>query len=178
MNSIDEGQDFGVIVDYAPVPDAFEKVFAAIKPAVKGRIISVFGTPGRRDEIKGPIQGEIAGKNSDIVIVTEEDDRDQDGARLMELCASGAEKAGKVRGKDLLLIHDREAAVQKAIDLAQSGDMVLLLGKGEETVTITNKPGFKPSPGHIYNESTDTIRRNYNETATAKTALKKRLGKR
>lgn len=177
MNAIDMGQDFGVIVDYAPIPDAFEKVFTAIKPTVKGRVISVFGTPGRRDELKGPIQGEIAGRNSDIVILTEEDDRDQDGTRLMELCASGAEKAGKVRGKTLLLIHEREAAVQKAIDLAKPGDMVLLLGKGEETVIITNKPGFKPSPGHIYNEATDTIRRKYNETAAARTALKKRLGK-
>lgn len=177
MNAVDMGQDFGVIVDYACTPDAFEKVFAAIKPAVKGRVISVFGTPGRRDEIKAPIQGEVAGKNSAVVIVTEEDDRDQDGARLMELCASGAEKAGKVRGKDLLLIHDRETAVQKAINLAKPGDMVLLLGKGEETVTVTNKPGFKPSPGHIYNESTDTIRRKYNETAAARAALKNRFGK-
>lgn len=177
MNSIDEGQDFGVIVDYAPNPDAFEKVFAAIKPTVKGRIISVFGTPGRRDELKAPIQGEIAGKNSDIVILTEEDDRDQDGNRLMELCATGAEKAGKTRGKDLLMIHKREDAVQKAIDLAKKDDMVLLLGKGEETVIITNKPGFKPAPGHIYNESTDTVRRDYNETVAARAALKKRLGK-
>jgi len=175
MNAIDEGQGFGVIVDYACTPDAFDKVFAAIKPAVKGRIISVFGTPGRRDELKGPIQGEIAGKSSDIVILTEEDDRDQDGTRLMELCASGAEKAGKVRDKDLFFVHDREKAVQKAIDLAKPGDMVMLLGKGEERVIITNKPGFKPAPGHIYNEATDTIRRDYNETAAARTALKKRM---
>lgn len=178
MNFIDEGQDFGVIVDYAPIPDAFEKVFAAVKPMVKGRIISVFGTPGRRDEIKGPMQGEIAGKNSDIVILTEEDDRDQDGNRLMELCATGAEKAGKVRDKDLFFIHEREQAVQKAIDLAGKDDLVLLLGKGEETVIITNKPGFKPAPGHVYNESTDTIKRKYNEAAAARAALKKHLGKR
>jgi UDP-N-acetylmuramoyl-L-alanyl-D-glutamate--2,6-diaminopimelate ligase len=173
MNSIDEGQDFGVIVDYAPIPDAFEKVFAAIKPTVKGRIISVFGTPGRRDELKAPLQGEIAGKNSDIVILTEEDDRDQDGDRLMELCAVGAEKAGKIRDKDLLFIHKREDAVEKAISLAKPGDMVLLLGKGEETVIITNKPGFTPPDGHIYNEATDTIQRHYNETEAARAALKK-----
>ncbi len=177
MNSIDEGQDFGVIVDYACTPDAFDKVFAAIRPAVKGRIISVFGTPGRRDEIKAPIQGEIAGNNSDIVILTEEDDRDQDGTRLMELIADGVEKTGKVRDKNLLLIHEREAAVQKAIDLAKPDDMVLLLGKGEETVIITNKPGYTPAAGHIYNESTDTVRRKYNETEAAHAALKKRLGK-
>lgn len=177
MNTVDEGQDFGVLVDYACTPDAFDKLFKAIKPAIKGRVISVFGTPGRRDELKGPIQGEIAGNNSDIVIVTEEDDRDQDGTRLMELVATGAEKAGKVREKDLFLIHEREAAVQKAIDLAKKDDMVLLLGKGEERVIITNKPGFTPSAGHNYNEATDTIRRDYNETATARQALKTRFGK-
>jgi UDP-N-acetylmuramoyl-L-alanyl-D-glutamate--2,6-diaminopimelate ligase len=177
MNTIDEGQDFGVIVDYACTPAAFEKVFAAIKPAVKGRIIAVFGTPGRRDELKGPLQGEIAGENADVIILTEEDDRDQDGMRLMELLAEGAKKSGKVKDTNLFYVHEREAAVQKAIDLAKPGDMVMLLGKGEETVIITNKPGFKPNKGHIYNESTDTVRRPYNETAVARSALRKRLSK-
>lgn len=175
MNIIDEGQDFSVIVDYACTPDSFEKVFAAVKPMVKGQIISVFGSAGRRDELKRPIQGEIAGHNSAVVVLTEEDDRDQDGMKILDEIAAGAEKAGKIRDKDLFLIHKREDAVQKAIDLAKSGDMVLLLGKGEETVIITNKPDFKPSPGHIFNESTDTIRRPYNETEAAQEAIKKKL---
>ncbi len=177
MNNIDEGQDFGVIVDYACTPDSFEKLYASVKPMVKGRIISVFGSPGRRDTLKRAIQGEIAGRESDVVILTEEDDRDEDGAAILDEIAGGVEKTGKVRDKDLLLIHQREDAVQKAVDLAQKDDMVLLLGKGEETVIITNKPGFKPSPGHIFNEDTDTIRRHYNETEAARAALKKRLGK-
>ncbi len=175
MNTIDEGQDFGVIVDYACTPDSFEKVFAAVRPMVKnGRIITVFGSAGRRDELKRPIQGEIAGKQSDIVILTEEDDRDQDGIKILEEIATGAEKAGKVKDKDLFLVHEREAAVQKAATIARAGDMVLLLGKGEETVIITNKPGYTPAPGHVYNESTDTVRREYNETDVARGALKNR----
>lgn len=173
MNSIDEGQDFGVIVDYACTPDSFEQVFAAVKPLVKGRIITVFGSAGRRDELKRAAQGEIAGKESDIVIVTEEDDRDQDGIKIMDEIAAGAIKAGKRVNKDLFLIHEREAAVEKAIQLAQKDDMVLLLGKGEEQQIITNKPGFKLTPGHVYNEATDTIRRPYNDTAVAKAALKR-----
>lgn len=175
MNNIDEGQNFGVIVDYACTPDSFSQVFAAVKPLVKGRIITVFGSAGRRDELKRPIQGEIAGKEADVVILTEEDDRDQDGQKILEEIAAGVKKAGKVEGKDLLLIHEREAAVQKAIDLAQTGDMVLLLGKGEETVIITNKPGFTPSPGHVFSEAADTLRRPYNEEQTARAVLKKRL---
>ena len=177
MNAIYEGQDFGVIVDYACTPDSFTQVFAAIKPVIKGRIITVFGSAGRRDELKRPIQGEIAGQNADILILTEEDDRDQDGMKILEEIAKGAEQAGKVRNKDLLLIHDREAAVQRAIDLARADDMVLLLGKGEERVIITNKPGFSAAPSHIFDEATDTIRRPYNETAAARAALQKRLGK-
>jgi UDP-N-acetylmuramoyl-L-alanyl-D-glutamate--2,6-diaminopimelate ligase len=185
MNSIDEGQDFGVIVDYAVTPDSYNKLFAAVEPLVKGnknnkgkgKIITVFGSAGRRDELKRPIQGEIAGKHSGVVILTEEDDRDQDGQKILEEIAAGAEKAGKVRDKDLLLIHKREDAVQKAIDLARPGDMVLLLGKGEETVIITNKPGFEARPGQVFNEATDTVRRRYNETAAARAALRKRLKK-
>ena len=177
MNLIDEGQDFSVIVDYAPTPEAFEQVYAAVKPAAKGRIITVFGSAGRRDVLKRPIQGEIAGKNSDIVILTEEDDRDQDGMKIIEEIAAGAEKAGKVKDKDMFFIHKREDAVQKAVDSARKDDLILLLGKGEETVIITNKPDFKPAPGHVYNEATDTIRRHYNETEAARAALRNRLGK-
>jgi UDP-N-acetylmuramoyl-L-alanyl-D-glutamate--2,6-diaminopimelate ligase len=177
MNSIDEGQDFGVIVDYACTPDSFDKVYAAVEPMVKGRIITVFGSPGRRDELKRPIQGEIAGQHSDIVILTEEDDRDEDGQKIMEEIAAGSKKAGKVVDKDLFFVHSREDAVTKAINLAKPKDMVLLLGKGEETVIITNKPDFKALPGHVFNEATDTIRRPYNETTQAKKALKERLSK-
>lgn len=177
MNLIDEGQDFSVIVDYAPTPEGFEQVYAAVKPTAKGKIITVFGSAGRRDELKRPIQGEIAGKQSDIIILTEEDDRDQDGMKIIEEIAAGAEKAGKVKDKDMFFIHKREDAVQKAIDLARKNDLVLLLGKGEETVIITNKPGFKPAAGHVFNEPTDTIRRKYNETDAARAALRKRLGK-
>jgi UDP-N-acetylmuramoyl-L-alanyl-D-glutamate--2,6-diaminopimelate ligase len=172
MNSVDEGQDFDVIIDYAVTPDSYQKLFASVVPLVKGRIITVFGSPGRRDELKRPLQGEIAGEHSAVVILTEEDDRDQDGMKILEEIAAGAKKAGKVQGKDLLLIHKREDAVHKAIDLARPGDMVLLLGKGEETVIITNKPGFVAGPDHVFNESTDTIRREYNELATAKAALR------
>jgi len=177
MNTVDEGQDFDVLVDYACTPDGFEQVFAAVKPSVKGRIIAVFGSAGRRDELKRPIQGEIAGKNADIVILTEEDDRDQDGQKILDEIAVGAEKAGKKKDKDLFFVHEREVAVQRAVDMAKPGDMVLLLGKGEETVIITNKPGFTAGPGHVFNESTDTVRRDYNETAVARAALKKRLTK-
>jgi UDP-N-acetylmuramoyl-L-alanyl-D-glutamate--2,6-diaminopimelate ligase len=132
MTRIDEGQDFDVIVDFAHTPDSFEKLFKDFRPVVKGKLIALFGTPGRRDESKGAVQGELAGTYCDEVVVTEEDDRDTDGQKLMNQVAGGAEKAGKVRGKNLFLVHDRTEAIKFALAQAHQGDTVLLLGKGHE----------------------------------------------
>lgn len=148
MTTIDEGQKYKVIIDFASTPDAFENVFNAVRPLVKGKLISVFGSAGRRDEDKRFVQGEIAGRFSDEVIVTEEDDRDVDGNMIMDQIATGVKKAGKVTDKDLFLILDREKAIKFAISRAKSADdMVLLLGKGHEK-TIERVDGV-----HSWNES-------------------------
>lgn len=138
MTTIDEGQDFSVIVDYAHTPVSFEKIFNEIRPVTKGKMIVVFGSAGRRDEAKRPLQGNVAGKMCDVVVVTEEDDRDQDGEQILNQIAEGAEQAGKVRNKDLFLIHERARAISKAIEMAKAGDTVLLLGKGHEKSILTN----------------------------------------
>jgi UDP-N-acetylmuramoyl-L-alanyl-D-glutamate--2,6-diaminopimelate ligase len=134
MNTVDEGQDFHVIVDFAHTPDSFEKLLSDMRPQVKSphRLIVMFGQPGRRDPTKGVAQGEIAGRYADIVVATEEDDRDIDPEFLMNQVASGAEKSGKRRGTDLFLVHDRPEAIQFAINQAKKGDTVMLLGKGHE----------------------------------------------
>jgi UDP-N-acetylmuramoyl-L-alanyl-D-glutamate--2,6-diaminopimelate ligase len=133
MTSIKEGQDFSVVVDFAHTPDSFEKLFKDLRPVVKGKLIVMFGSAGRRDEAKRPIQGELAGKYADEVVITEEDDRDIDGIQIMNEIAAGAEKAGKVREKDLFLVHDRTEALKFAISrAANKDDTVLLLGKGHE----------------------------------------------
>lgn len=132
MTTIDEGQDFSVIVDFAHTPDAFEKLFKDLRPVVKGKLIVMFGSAGRRDEKKRAVQGRLAGEYADEVIITEEDDRDIDGYGIMKEIARGAEKAGKVEEKDLFLIHNRTEAIQFAIRRAGKGDTVLLLGKGHE----------------------------------------------
>ncbi len=143
MTTIDEGQDFEVIVDYAHTPDSFEKLFKDLKPLVKGKLIILFGSAGQRDEAKRPVQGELAGKYGDEVVITEEDDRDVDGQKIMEEIAAGAEKAGKARDKNLFLVHDRTEAIQFAIKQANKNDTVLLLGKGHEK-TIERADGEHP----------------------------------
>lgn len=148
MMTIDEGQAFKVIVDYASTPDGFEKLFAAVRPAVKGKLIAVFGSAGRRDEAKRPAQGEIAGRYADEVIITEEDDRDIDGNQIMNEIAVGAEKAGKVRDTNLFLILDRSEAIRFAMTRVSSpDDAVVLLGKGHEK-TIERADGE-----HAWNEA-------------------------
>ncbi|HYH36094.1 MAG TPA: UDP-N-acetylmuramoyl-L-alanyl-D-glutamate--2,6-diaminopimelate ligase [Candidatus Saccharimonadales bacterium] len=140
MMHIDEGQDFDVIVDYAHTPDSFEKLFKDLKPVVKGKLIVMFGSAGRRDEAKRDVQGGLAGKYADEVVVTEEDDRDMDGQEIMEQIAAGAEKAGKTRDKDLFLVHDRAEAIGFTIKRAGKDDVVMLLGKGHEKDILRNGP--------------------------------------
>jgi UDP-N-acetylmuramoyl-L-alanyl-D-glutamate--2,6-diaminopimelate ligase len=143
MNRVNEGQDFEVIVDYAHTPDAFLKVFESVVPGKKRRIISLFGGAGRRDESTRAERGEIGAKNSDIVIITEDDSRDEDRTLIAEEFARGAEEAGKTREKDLFVILDREEAIEKAISLAKKDDIVLVLGKGHEK-TILRAEGAVP----------------------------------
>lgn len=132
MTTIDAGQNFSVIVDFAHTPDSFEKLFRDIKPVVQGKLIVLFGSAGRRDEAKRAVQGRLAGEYADEVIITEEDDRDIDGLAIMDEIARGAEEAGKTRERDLFLVHERAEAIHFAINRAKAGDTVLLLGKGHE----------------------------------------------
>lgn len=157
MNTIDEGQGFTVIVDFAHTPDSFEKLFKDIKPLVKGKLIVLFGSAGRRDETKRAVQGKLAGEYADEVVITEEDDRDIDGMMIMNQIATGAERAGKVQGENLFLIHDRTEAIQFVINRAKKGDTILLLGKGHEK-TIERADG----------------EHRWDEVATARQALQQR----
>ncbi|MBR2862600.1 MAG: UDP-N-acetylmuramoyl-L-alanyl-D-glutamate--2,6-diaminopimelate ligase [Bacteroidaceae bacterium] len=135
MNIIDEGQPFTVIVDYAHAPDAIEKVFDSVK-SHQGRIISVHGGAGRRDPSTRPIRGEILGRHSDIVIITEDDSRDEDPEEIAAGFIKGAEKVGKILNKDLFKELNREKAIKMALRLAKKGDLVLILGKGHEKTIL------------------------------------------
>ena len=135
MNIIDEGQPFTVIVDYAHTPDAIEKVFDSIGEH-KGRIISVHGGAGRRDPATREIRGRILAKYSDIVIITEDDSRDEDPEKIAAAFLTGAQNQGKVLGKDLFKELDRKKAIEFALKSAKKGDLVLILGKGHEKTIL------------------------------------------
>jgi UDP-N-acetylmuramoyl-L-alanyl-D-glutamate--2,6-diaminopimelate ligase len=175
MERIDEGQLFDVIIDYAHTPDSYEKLFKDLKPVVKGKLIVMFGSAGRRDEAKRPVQGRIAGKYADEVVVTEEDDRDMDGQAIMDEIAAGAEKSGKNRDRDLFLVHDRAEAIVFAFKRARKGDTVLLLGKGHERDILRNGPRAAELR-HLQQDDHNPDRvteHKWDEVATARKALKK-----
>ena len=165
MNRVEAGQDFTVVVDYAHQPDAFEKVFRSFE-GFKGRIITLTGGAGRRDKGTRADRGRIAAEKSDILIITEDDSRDEDPAKIAEMFVKGAETAGfkrfdgglsdKVESnlnsgsklpqkleKTVLIELDRKKAIELAINLAEKGDLVLLLGKGHEK-TILRADGPHP----------------------------------
>jgi UDP-N-acetylmuramoyl-L-alanyl-D-glutamate--2,6-diaminopimelate ligase len=138
MEPIDRGQPFRVIVDYAHTPQSFAKLLPLIRKYTEGCLIAVFGSAGERDFAKRPLQGELAARFSDIVILTDEDPRDEEPTAILEQIAAGCrrEKPGLRTGDQLILIPDRREAITRALTLADRGDTVLLLGKGHERSII------------------------------------------
>jgi UDP-N-acetylmuramoyl-L-alanyl-D-glutamate--2,6-diaminopimelate ligase len=139
MNRIDEGQDFEVIIDFAHTPDAMKNIYQSLDQP-KDKIITVFGLPGRRDSSNRPLMGQIAGEHSGRIVVTEDDSRDEDPARITEQIISGVKKTDN---KEYRVIIDRTEAIKAALGMARKGDMVLLLGKGHEK-TIMRPSGEEP----------------------------------
>jgi UDP-N-acetylmuramoyl-L-alanyl-D-glutamate--2,6-diaminopimelate ligase len=134
---IDEGQNFTVIVDYAFEPNAVIKLYETLKLIPHGQIIHILGsTGGGRDMARRPILGKIAGENASIVIITNEDPYDDDPQLIIDQVALGTEKAGKKLNEDYFKILNREEAIEKALDLAVEGDIVLVTGKGSEQAIV------------------------------------------
>ena len=117
-----------VYIDYAHTPDALEAAIAALRPHVEGRLITVFGAGGDRDQGKRPQMGKVAIDMSDIVIVTDDNPRSEDPARIRADIMAGASGATEVPG--------RREAIAEAIRIARDGDIVLVAGKGHETGQI------------------------------------------
>ena len=133
MERIELGQPFTVVVDYAHNPDSFEQVMGMMRPLTTGKLISVFGSAGERDHEKRSLQGEVAARYCDLVVIADEDPRDEDPEQILEAIAMGVREAGKTYGHGYLKIADRADAIREAVRRAQPGDIVLLLGKGHES---------------------------------------------
>jgi UDP-N-acetylmuramoyl-L-alanyl-D-glutamate--2,6-diaminopimelate ligase len=131
--SVDEGQEFTVYVDFAHTPGALAAALDSLAPhaaARGGGLISVFGSPGHRDILKRPMMGRAAGERSRVVVLADDDPRDEDRMGILEQIAVGAVEAGRRRDQDLFLIPDRPVAIRKAFEMARPADIVLLAGMG------------------------------------------------
>jgi UDP-N-acetylmuramoyl-L-alanyl-D-glutamate--2,6-diaminopimelate ligase len=125
FESVDEGQPFAVIVDYAHKPDALEKVLRAAREMARGRVVVVIGAGGDRDTGKRPLMGRIASELADAAIVTSDNPRSEDPDAIIAAIVAGATR-------DVEVEPDRTAAIARAVELAREGDVVVIAGKGAE----------------------------------------------
>jgi UDP-N-acetylmuramoyl-L-alanyl-D-glutamate--2,6-diaminopimelate ligase len=147
MERVDLGQPFGVVIDYAHSPNSLQVVLDELAPmaaASGGGLIAVIGSAGERDIEKREQMGRIAAERCRLVIVTDEDPRDEDPMVIIDAIAEGAKAAGAVDRRSLLRIRPREDAVRTAIRAAKPGDVVLLAGKGHENSILVANGGEIP----------------------------------
>jgi UDP-N-acetylmuramoyl-L-alanyl-D-glutamate--2,6-diaminopimelate ligase len=130
MESVDAGQNFAVIVDYAHTPDALEKALVALKQATDGKVIVVFGATGDRDKSKRPQMGEVAAKNADLVFLTDDETYTEDPEAIRQAVYKGIEAAGGT--SKTTVIDNRRQAIKAAFAAAKKSDSVLLAGIGHQ----------------------------------------------
>ena len=122
---VDEGQDFGVLVDYAHTPDSLENVLRTARELTRGRLHVVFGAGGDRDPTKRPLMGRAARELADRVLVTSDNPRSEEPESIIDQVMEGA---GPAAERDA----DRRRAIRRAIGDAEPGDVVVIAGKGHE----------------------------------------------
>jgi UDP-N-acetylmuramoyl-L-alanyl-D-glutamate--2,6-diaminopimelate ligase len=124
--------DITVIVDYAHTDDALRNLLETARPLAHRRLITVFGCGGDRDRSKRPLMGMVAARLSDVVVITSDNPRSEDPARIIEEATRGAQPELRSGRTELLTIVDRQEAIVNAVRRAQRGDVVLIAGKGHE----------------------------------------------
>ena len=125
-------RDFTVIIDYAHTPDGLKNILSTFKECDKNRLIALFGCGGDRDKTKRPIMGEIAVRNADYVIVTSDNPRTEDPTEIIKDILVGTQNSHV----PVKVIENRIEAIEYALQIAQSGDIIVLAGKGHETYQI------------------------------------------
>jgi UDP-N-acetylmuramoyl-L-alanyl-D-glutamate--2,6-diaminopimelate ligase len=132
MERVDAGQDFTVIVDYAHSPDSLENLLKTVSQLPHGKRIIVFGCGGDRDRAKRPIMGEIAVNGSDFVLATSDNPRSENPLDILKEIESGLRKGPA----PYEIVPDRRRAIESAISMARTGDVVVIAGKGHEDYQI------------------------------------------
>jgi UDP-N-acetylmuramoyl-L-alanyl-D-glutamate--2,6-diaminopimelate ligase len=130
--------DFAVIVDYAHTDDALLNTLKTARELTSGKVITVFGCGGDRDKTKRAPMGEVAGQNSDVVIVTSDNPRNEDPLRIIAEIETGIRNTST----PYQVISDRREAIHRAVSIAQATDVVIIAGKGHENYQIVGSDKF------------------------------------
>ena len=133
MERVDGDQPFLAVVDYSHKPAGVSGALQALRPLTPGRLIIVLGCGGDRDRGKRPVMGEVAARDADVLIVTDDNPRTEDPAEIRAAMLAGARSVPAGSAADIREIGDRHTAIETAIGLARPGDTVLVAGKGHET---------------------------------------------
>ncbi|MCE5253914.1 MAG: UDP-N-acetylmuramoyl-L-alanyl-D-glutamate--2,6-diaminopimelate ligase [Actinomycetia bacterium] len=128
MESVDAGQDFTVLVDYAHTPDSVANVLKTARGITEGKLIAVLGCGGDRDKTKRPLMGREAEKAADLVVITSDNPRTEDPSAIIADIVAGLESPA-----DVTVQPDRRSAILTALRAAAAGDVVMILGKGHES---------------------------------------------
>ena len=134
FESIDAGQPYSVVVDYAHTPDSLDNVLRAARRLAQssgGRVLCAFGCGGDRDRGKRPLMGAVAARNADVVVVTSDNPRSEDPEAIIEAIVEGFASV-RPDGADAVL-PDRREAIATVLSMASPGDVVVIAGKGHET---------------------------------------------
>jgi UDP-N-acetylmuramoyl-L-alanyl-D-glutamate--2,6-diaminopimelate ligase len=152
---VDEGQDFGVAVDYAHTPDGLRNILTSARELTSGRLICVFGCGGDRDRAKRPIMGAIAAELADLAVVTADNPRSESVEAILADILTGTE-GGRAETR---VEPDRRRAIDLAVSLCETGDMLVIAGKGHE-------------PYQVFADKTI----HFDDREEARRALRERLG--
>lgn len=132
MQSIDHGQSFSIIVDFAHTPNALLEAITAARSLTSGRVITVFGSAGKRDVQKRRMMAEISVREADITVLTAEDPRTEALEEILDMMSEGCRNQGGVEGQTFWRINDRGQAIYFAMTLSRQRDLILICGKGHE----------------------------------------------
>jgi len=133
VEQVDEGQGFAVLVDYAHTPDSLANVLSTAHEVGEGRVICVFGAGGDRDRGKRPVMGEIGAQLADVLLVTSDNPRSEDPEAIIAEIMQGASAVQRPSGAPPVAAEvDRRAAIERAVALAEQGDVLVIAGKGHE----------------------------------------------
>jgi UDP-N-acetylmuramoyl-L-alanyl-D-glutamate--2,6-diaminopimelate ligase len=133
LEPVEAGQEFAVLVDYAHTPDSLQNVLRTAHEVSRGRVICVFGAGGDRDRAKRPLMGEIGARLADVLLVTSDNPRSEDPQEIVEQIMVGARQVKRSAVATPVVCElDRRAAIERAVEVAEPGDVLVIAGKGHE----------------------------------------------